>query len=61
MGYNNNKSCGVVLQVDSIGAGGQDFIKLVNEVGEVKNIKSAEITKKFDLREQMHQAQAIDS
>lgn len=40
--YNNNKDVGVVLQVQ------EDYLKVINEHGQIKNIKIGEISKKFE-------------
>ena len=39
--YNNNKNCGLVLQVH------EDYLKIINEQNNVVNVKIADIGKKI--------------
>lgn len=60
--YKNNMNVGIVLQIDAMGGISGDFIRIINDQGQVVNIKSAEISKKFDPREMRSaKASAIDS
>ena len=52
---------GIILQIDAVAGAGQDFVRMINDQGEVVKIKTAEITKKHDLREMRARTQAIDS
>lgn len=50
--YNNNKNVGVVLQVQ------EDYLKVINDHGEIKNIKLTDVDKKF---ERDRKANTVDS
>ena len=39
--YENNKLCGVVLSVDSMGGGASDTLKIINEEGKVMTIRGS--------------------
>jgi hypothetical protein len=49
--YDNNKNCGVVLSVDSMGGGPTDTIRVINEEGKVLNIRGMQISRRFDPRD----------
>jgi len=40
--YNNSKNVGVVLQVQ------EDYVKIIDEQGQIRNLKISEISKKFE-------------
>lgn len=40
--FNSNKSVGVVLQVQ------EDYLRVIDDLGEVRNIKTSDINKKFE-------------
>jgi hypothetical protein len=61
LAYSNNKHVGIVLQVH------EDYVKMINEVGGIVNIKNADINKKFERDkktaglDQLSQTIAIDT
>lgn len=62
--FNQNKNVGIILQVDGAfggASGGQDYVRLINDQGEIVSIKSTDINKKFDQRDQQHKVTSIDS
>ena len=46
--YDNNKNCGVVLSVDSLGGGPTDTIRIINDEGRIVNIRGMQISRIFD-------------
>lgn len=53
--YNNNKNCGLVLQVH------EDYLKIINEQNNVVNVKIADIGKKIVAPRPGMSVQARDS
>jgi transcription elongation factor len=49
--FDNNKNCGVVLSVDSMGGGPSDTIRVINEEGKIVNIRGIQISKRFDSKD----------
>lgn len=58
--YGQN-SFGVALQVDSNRSAGIDFVRVLDESGQIKQVKSSEITKKVEARDQRNKVTGLDS